>query len=176
MKTTSSAFFYSLSPPQLSTMTSNLTQPYEPFINIGKLRFSKIATAKLPLPSLLGDPQTSLNNGSIFQPGRLPYMTFETQENFYAYWKQGSQVFGLSSPKGKFYVMTSFNYTILKNLDITNLKDLERYLSTKPGWKFVNFTLSKPLILRYQVSSGFVSQRVIDEFGNYYIEVQNLND
>lgn len=176
MQTFNTAFFYSLSPPQLNTMASNLSQPYEPFINIGKFRFRKIAVAKIPLPTLLSDPQTTFNDGAFFQPGRLPYIPFETQEDFYAYWKQGSLVFGLASPKGKYYVMTSFAYSSLKNLEITNLKDLEKYLSLKPGWKFVSFTLSKPLIIRYQVADGFATQRVIDEFGNYYLEIQSLTD
>ena len=171
MQTTSTAFFYSLNPPQLNTMVSNLSQPYEPFISIGKFRFRKIATAKIPLPSILSDPSAAFNNGTFFQPGRLPYIPFETQEDFYAYWKQGSLVFGLVSPKDNYYVMTSFAYSALKNLEITNLKELEKYLSLKPGWKYVSFTLNKPLIIRYQVADGLATQRVIDEYGNYYIEV-----
>ena len=171
MQTISSAFFYSLNPPQLNTMVSNLSQPYEPFISIGKFRFRKIAAAKIPLPSILSDPSVAFNNGALFQPGRLPYIPFETQEDFYAYWKQGSLVFGLVSPKGNYYVMTSFAYSALKNLEITNLNEMEKYLSLKPGWKYVSFTLNKPLIIRYQVADGFATQRVIDEFGNYYIEV-----
>lgn len=176
MQTFSPAFFYSLNPPQLNTMASNLSQPYEPFISIGKFRFRKIAVAKIPLPSLLSDPQTTFNDGAFFQPGRLPYIPFETQEDFYAYWKQGSLVFGLASPKGKYYVMTSFAYSSLKNLEITNLKELNKYLSLKPGWKFVSFTLKKPLIIRYQVADGFATRRVVDEFGNYYMEIQFLGD
>jgi hypothetical protein len=176
MQTLTTAFFYSLNPPQLSTMTSNLSQPSEPFINIGKFRFSKFANAKIPLPSLLSDPQATLNDGAFFQPGNLPYKPFETQQDLYAYWKQGSLVFGLASPTGKYYVMTSFAYSSLKNLEITNLKDLNKYLSLKPGWKFVSFKLKKPLILRYQVEDGFATRRVVDEFGNYYIEIQSLSD
>jgi len=171
MQTSSTAFFYSLNPPQLNTMVSNLSQPHDPFISIGKFRFRKIAIAKIPLPSLLSDPTAAFNNGAFFQPGRLPYIPFETQEDFYAYWKQGSLVFGLVSPKGNYYVMTSFAYSSLKNLEITNLKELEKILSVKPGWKYESFTLNKPLIIRYQVADGYATQRVIDEFGNYYIEV-----
>ena len=176
MQSFSTAFFYSLNPPQLNTMASNLSQPYEPFINIGKFRFRKIAVAKIPLPSLLSEPVSTFNDGALFQPGRLPYIPFEGQEDFYAYWKQGSLVFGLVSPKGNYYVMTSFAYSSLKNLEITNLKDLEKYLSLKPGWKFQSFTLSKPLIIRYQVADGFATRRVIDEFGNYYMQIQALGN
>lgn len=171
MQTISSAFFYSLNPPQLNTMVSNLSQSQDPFISIGKLRFSKIAIIKIPVPSLLSDPATALTNGIFFQPGKLQYTPFETQEDFYAYWKQGALVFGLISPKGNYYVMTSFAYSSLKNLEITNLKELEKFLSLKPGWKYEIFTLNKPLIIRYQVADGYATQRVVDEFGNYYIEV-----
>lgn len=175
MQTTNTAFFYSLSQPHLNTMSIDLSQSVDPFISIGKLRFSKVALAKIPITSLVRNPQITAIDGSLFQPGKLPYTAFETQHDFYAYWKQGSLVFGLISPNGKYYVMTSFAYSALKDLGITNLEELKKYLSPKPGWQFVSYKLSKPLIIRYQITQGFASRRVIDEFGNYYIEIQSSN-
>ena len=128
---------------------------------------------------LLSPPQLSTNNlsdGQLFQPGRLPYIPFNTQEDIYAFWKQGSKIFVLISPKGSYYVMTSFSYFSLKDLQITNLNELSKYLVLKSEWKFVSYTLSKPLIIRHQIASGFSTQRLVDEFGNYYIEINNLND
>lgn len=175
MQVSAPAFIYLLSPPQLSTMSVNLSKPQEPFLDIGKLRFRKSASAKLPFPALLSNPN-NLSDGQLFQPGRLPYVPFNTQEDIYAFWKQGSKIFVLISPKGSYYVMTSFSYYSLKDLQITNLNELSKYLVLKSEWKFVSYTLSKPLIIRHQIASGFSTQRLVDEFGNYYIEINNLND
>jgi len=138
------------------------------YINVGTIRFFPIAISEVGLWDLIFERNRFFGQGISY--GRA-YAPTPTRENIYFRWNPGSEIYYLSSPKGKLYVMTSYTSSLIPSLTRANLSEIGTFINLPPGWTFNTKKLTKVLEIRSQQTEGMKTMRLIDEYENIYIEL-----
>jgi len=77
------------------------------------------------------------------------------------------------SDKGEIFVMTGINHRIALGERGVHLKNLGEYLNLPKGWKFESKELTRALTMNSHVLENADFKRMIDEFGNLYIDLKD---
>lgn len=150
------------------TMDVARTGLSEPYIYVGNIKMRPEARTRVTIFDLLRHPSLLTIRGGFGGE----YQKMRTQEASYFRWDPGSTIYYLEgpAPERETFVMTAFTSQMLPTLNRGNLYELASTLAPPRGWTFRSKTLKK--VLEYR-SGGltFDSIRMIDEYGNFYVQV-----
>lgn len=138
------------------------------YISIGTIRFFPIAISEVSLWDLLTKHNRYFSVGVSY--GRA-YMPTTTRENIYYRWNPGTEIYYLTSPMGKRYVMTSYTSSLIPSLTRANLGEIGTFINLPTGWTYNTLKLTKVLEIRSLQTQGMKTMRLFDEYENIYIEL-----
>lgn len=150
------------------TMDVSRTGLSEPYIYVGNIKMRPLSRTRITLFDLLRHPSLLSISGGYGGE----YEKMRTQEASYYRWDPGSTIYYLEgpAPEKEVFVMTAFASKMLPTLNRGNLKELGLTLALPKGWSYRSKTLNH--VIEYR-SGGitFDSVRMIDEYGNFYLQI-----
>jgi|GEM_PF-1108088 len=154
--------------PYYYTMSINSSQVFNPYISLGDLRFTAVSRSEFNLLDAIKRPKEALR----WYQGQVAYNPIRTFGDVNFIWFSGVQVYLLVSDNREMFIMTGFNHKVAFGKHGVDLKNLGEYLNPPKGWKFVSKELTRPLTINSHVLANAEFKRVIDEFGNLYIDLK----
>ncbi|MFY9137443.1 hypothetical protein [Zwartia sp.] len=156
--------------PHIQMMDRNTSTVSHPYLSIGLLNFSQVASAYIgPLKVL-----SNLSNWRKLKNRTTTYSPVDMSESIDYVWLPGSVVFTLTSDQGEVFVMTHFtpngSGVKIKGIELA-AKELGQYLNLPAGWRYDFKTITKVLSVKRQEDVGQTSRRVFDEYSNAYLAV-----
>jgi hypothetical protein len=155
--------------PYYYTMSINSTQVFNPFISLGDLRFTAVSRSEFNLLDAIKNPKEAWR----WYQGQVAYNPIRTFGDVNFIWFSGARVYMLVSDKGEIFVMTGINHRIALGERGVHLKNLGEYLNLPKGWKFESKELTRALTINSHVLENADFKRMIDEFGNLYIDLKD---
>lgn len=156
--------------PNIQLMDRNTSTVSNPYLSIGLMNYSKVASAHIGVKDIF----TNLNTWRKWRSRVTIYNPIKMAESVHYIWEPGSSLYTLTSDKGVQYVMTHFQPPTLE----MQIKDIEETASTlaqrlnlPEGWRYEVKTLNKIMSIRRQQELGYTTLRVFDENGNAYIAI-----
>ncbi len=156
--------------PHIQLMDRNTSTVSNPYMSIGLMNYSKVASAHIGIKDIF----TNLNTWRKWHSKVTVYNPIKMAESVNYAWQPGSTIFTLTSDTGVEYVMTHFQP---QTLDI-KAKEIEETASTlaqtlnlPAGWRYEVKTLKKIMTIRRQEELGYTTLRIFDENGNVYIGI-----
>ena len=86
-------------------------------------------------------------------------------------WFAGTKIHVLTSHHGEVFIMTGVDHEIAFGQNGIRLRNLAQYLNLPEGWAFKSMRLKRVLSLNSHVVPDTQFDRLIDEFGNLYIQL-----
>jgi len=157
--------------PYYGTMNINNTQIFNPFITLGNLRFSEVSRSEFTWLDAIANPAEAMR----WIDGQTSYNPISTRGDVNFVWFAGKRVYLLVSAKGQVYIMTGVNHKIAFGENGVHLRNLGDYLNLPDGWKFETKELTRVLTMNSHVSANVEFEHLIDEFGNFYVDVREFD-
>ena len=156
--------------PHVQMMDRNTSTVSKPYLSIGILNFSPIATSFIgPL-----DIITNIHNWMKLKDRTTTYSPIHMSENVNYVWLPGSEIYTLTSNKGELFVMSHFTPDG-SGIKVTGIDDgareLGQFLNLPKGWRYEVKTLKKILAVKRFDDVGQTTRRVFDEYSNAYIAI-----
>lgn len=156
--------------PHIQLMDRNTSTVSNPYMSIGLMNYSKIASAHIGVKDIF----TNLNTWRKWHSKVTFYNPIKMAESVNYVWQPGSTVYTLTSDKGVEYVMTHFQPATL-DMQVKEIEEtastLAQRLNLPDGWRYSVKTLNKIMSIRRQEELGYTTLRVFDENGNVYIAI-----
>lgn len=153
--------------PYYFTMDVNATQVENPYISLGDLRFAEVSRSEFTLFDAIRRPDEALrwyNQETAYNPIR-------TTGDINFIWFAGTKIHVLTSHHGEVFVMTGVDHEIAFGQNGIRVQNLGSYLNLPEGWTFQSMRLKRVLSLNSHVLADTQFDRLIDEFGNLYIQL-----
>lgn len=154
------------------TMDVARTGLAEPYIYVGNIKMRPEARTRVTIFNLLRHPSLLSIRGGYGGE----YQKMRTKEASYFRWDPGSTIYYLEgpAPERETFVMTAFTSQMLPTLNRGNLSELGLTLAPPPGWTYRSKILKT--VLEYRSGGmAYNSIRMIDEYGNYYVQINSEN-
>jgi len=156
--------------PHVQMMDRNTSTVSHPYLSIGLLNFSQVASAYVGPFEII----TNIQNWRKLRNRTTTYSPINMSENIDYVWLPGSDVFTLTSDKGEVFIMSHFTPNGSGVL-VTGIEDAARslghYLNLPTGWRYESKKLKRIFSVKRQEDIGQTSRRVFDEYSNAYIAV-----
>lgn len=153
--------------PYYYTMDVNATQVENPYISLGDLRFAEISRSEFTLFDALRRPDEAWR----WFKQETAYNPIRTTGEVDFIWFADSKIYVLESNHGEVFVMTGVDHEIAFGQNGIRLRNLGNYLNLPEGWRFSTMRLNRVLSLNSHVLADTQFDRLIDEFGNLYIQL-----
>ena len=163
-----------LSGPHIQMMDFNNTPVENPYIPIGSLNYTAIATASFGIKEIVFDFQ----NWDKWIRKLQSYSPIKTHQDMDYAWFPGATIYKLITDDGKVFILTNF----MANDTIKNPEDVERearYIGSKlnlpSGWKFEEEKITKVIQIKQSQHAQKGSNghaHIQDEFGNIYLQLE----
>lgn len=158
--------FVILTGPHLQMMDRNFSPIESKYIPIGNLNFTMVGAFKIGLFDSI--------RRVAYESKGLSYSPVKIREDVYYVWYPDSKIYKLIDGTGRVYVMTNLS----SNSTIGSDNDLEVFaagvgsqLSLPTDWRYEVGTVKKLLSIKNIAEAKQETTRVMDDFGNYYIEI-----
>lgn len=164
-----------LSGPHAQLMDVNNSPLEARFVGVGLLNYAPVAYAEVGLRDLIRhfkDWHQWISSVTQYNPIRV-------YSNDDYYWGPGSTIYKLVTSEGQTYVMTQVSLTRNMKTEqdvIGRLESLGKYLNLPAGWHYEVHKLNRVMSFKQREFDSVPLQRLVDEFGNIYMEVINPND
>lgn len=156
-----------VSGPYYNTMDVNATQVENPYIALGNLRFSEVLRSEFAVLDALRRPDEALR----WYQQETAYNPISTTGDVNFIWFAGTKIHVLTSHHGEVFIMTGVDHEIAFGQNGIRLRNLAQYLNLPEGWAFKSMRLKRVLSLNSHVVPDTQFDRLIDEFGNLYIQL-----
>lgn len=158
--------FVILTGPHLQMMDRNFSPIENKYIPLGNLNFTMIGAFKIGLL----DTMRRLIYGST----GLSYSPVKIREDVYYVWYPHSKIYRLIDDSGRVYVMTnlSSNSTIGSDNELEDFAaNVGSQISLPTGWRYEVGVVKRLLSIKNISEAKQETTRIMDDFGNYYIEI-----
>jgi len=156
--------------PYVQLMDRNTSTVANPYLSVGLLNFSKIASAHIGVKDLF----TNLRSWQKWRSKVTVYNPIKMAESTDYVWLPGSKVYSLTTNTGVVFVMSHFFPNgvggEIKGIEET-AANLSQFLNLPEGWRYEVKTLKKILMIKRQEDLGHTTLRAFDEYGNTYIAI-----
>ncbi len=158
--------FVILTGPHLQMMDRNFTPIENKYIPLGNLNFTMIGAFKIGL----------LDNIRRLMYGTtgLSYTPVKIKEDVYYVWYPHSKIYRLVDDSGRVFVMTNLSASSTIGSD-NQLEDFAAnvgsQISLPSGWRYEVGVIKRLLSIRNISEVKQETTRIMDDFGNYYIEI-----
>lgn len=163
--------FVQMAGPHIQMMDRNETPVQNPFIYVGKIKYTPIASASLGLTDLIAHFKQNKNWFS-----QLSFYTpLPTIGDVSFTWFPGSTLYKIVTDDGRIFVMTNMSATrqFKSAGDVDNAaKSLGQFLSLPAGWRYETQVTKDILSIKRSAYSQAYSHYMQDEFGNIYMEIE----
>lgn len=156
--------------PHVQMMDRNTSTVSHPYISIGLLNFSQVASAHIGIKDIFKNVTTWDN----FRSRVTIYNPLKMAENIDYVWLPGSKIYTITTKEGEVFVMSHFLPggvgVEVKSIEET-AANLSQFLNLPDGWRYEVKTLKKILTVKRQEDLGHTTSRVFDEYSNAYIGI-----
>lgn len=152
------------------TMDVARTGLAEPYIYIGNVKMRPESRLRITILDFLRHPSLFSVRGGYGGE----YQKMRAQEASYFRWDPGSTIYYLEgpAPEKETFIMTAFTSQLLPTLNRGNLSELGATLALPEGWHFRTKVITQ--VVEYKSGGlAYDSIRMIDEYGNYYVQIQS---
>jgi hypothetical protein len=160
-----------LSGPHAQLMDVNNSPLEARFVGVGLLNYAPVAYAPigpLDLISHFRDWKQWISSVSTYSP-------IQVFSNDDYSWEPGSTIYKLVTDQGQNFVMTQVALTeqMKTEQDVDDaLKSLGKYLNLPTGWRYEVKKLDRVMSFKQREFDSNPLLRLLDEFGNIYMEVR----
>jgi len=161
--------------PFVQLMDRNASTVSNPYLSIGLLNFSVISTARIGIKDIF----TNTHTWRKWSSKVTIYNSIKMAENVDYLWLPGSKIYTLTNDQGHVFVMSQLLPSGI-GVEIKGIEELAenlaQHLNLPTGWHYEVKTLTKILRIRRQADLGNTTERLADEYSNFYIRVNNAVD
>lgn len=155
-----------LTGPHIQMMDKNFTPVESRFFGVGSLNFTKMGTFNVRFWDRV---QHKLNARK-----GLTYTPVNLQEDVYYVWYANSLLYKIITDEGRVFVLTnlSSHSTIGSDNDIELFaRNVGEQINLPQGWVYKVEPVKRVFVVKNIATTNQRTTRLVDDFGNYYIEI-----
>lgn len=153
--------------PYSYTMDVNNSQIRNPFISMGNLRFSKVSVSEFTV----WDAIKNINEAKRWLSQTTSYNPVRTTGDVDYVWFAGNDVYVLINTREEHFVMTGVLDEVKHSKNGIHLDNMGTFMNLPDGWRFERKKLATVLSMNSRGIRSYEFDRLIDEFGNTYIQI-----